>query len=107
MAQTEPVDKETSLVALLWVYVIALAAGTWVAVDFVDWHPLGQLLLADLTATAVVSSSDRLEMRPQAIAGTSSLLYISKPRFGFDQMVVLDLSGGEPTVLKQQAIVLV
>ena len=56
-------------------------------------------------SAAVVSSSDRLEMRPQAIFGTSRLVYISKPRFGFDQMVVLDLSGGEPTVLKQQAIV--
>lgn len=51
---TDTVDLQTSKMALLWVYVIALFVGTWVAVDLQDWHPLGQMLVADLAATGAV-----------------------------------------------------
>ncbi len=54
MPQNDPVDRETSFTAMLWVYVLALVVGTWVAIDLQDWHPLGQMLLADLAATAAV-----------------------------------------------------
>ncbi len=54
MADRRPVDWETSITALLWVYVVAAAVGTWVALDLRDWHPLGQMLLADLAATGAV-----------------------------------------------------
>ena len=54
MPHTVPIDRSTSFAALLWVYVGALVAGTWVAIDFAEWHPLGQMLLADLAATGAV-----------------------------------------------------
>lgn len=51
---TVPIDRTTSFTAVLWVYVLALAVGTWVAVDLSDWHPLGQMLWADIAATGAV-----------------------------------------------------